>query len=66
MEAKTCIIGLNAYLNIPSSKKLLGVKEGTTTVKTLYQEYNKLPIAIRDNTFDYIVNFYRNLRLKSS
>ena len=58
---------INAFLNIPSSKKLLDrIKEGTTTVIALYQrELNKLPIAVPDTkTFNFIVDFYKNIRSK--
>ncbi|KAA5826256.1 hypothetical protein FPF71_05425 [Algibacter amylolyticus] len=58
---------INAFLNIPSSKKLLDrIKEGTTTVIALYQrELNKLPIALPDTiTFTSIVNVYKNIRVK--
>lgn len=55
---------VNAYLNIPTSKKLLDrLKEGTTTVIALYQrELKNLPIAIPDEiTFRTIVSFYRTI-----
>ena len=55
---------VNAYLNIPTSKKLLDrLKEGTTTVIALYQrELKNLPIAIPDEiTFKTIVSFYRTI-----
>jgi type I restriction enzyme S subunit len=58
---------INAFLNIPSSKKLLDrIKEGTTTVIALYQrELNKLPIALPDNdTFTTIVDIYKKIRDK--
>jgi len=58
---------INAFLNVPSSKKMLDrIKEGTTTVIALYQrELNKLPIALPDSvTFNSIVKFYKELRLK--
>jgi type I restriction enzyme S subunit len=58
---------INAFLNTPTSKKMLNrLKEGTTTVIALYQrELNKLPIALPDSiTFEAIVQFYKSLRLK--
>lgn len=53
---------INAFLNIPSSKKLLdGIKQGTTTVIALYQrELNNVPIPVPDEkTFKTIVNLYK-------
>lgn len=58
---------INAFLNIPSSKKLLDrIKEGTTTVIALYQrELNKLPIALPDDLlFNSVVDIYKKIRNK--
>jgi restriction endonuclease S subunit len=58
---------INAFLNIPSSKKMLDrIKQGTTTVIALYQrDLNKLPISLPDsNTFESIVKFYKSINAK--
>lgn len=58
---------INAFLNIPSTKKLLDrIKQGTTTVIALYQrDLNKLPIALPDNsTFSHIAKLYKNINSK--
>lgn len=60
---------VNAFLNIPTSRKLLDrVKQGTTTVIALYQrDLNNIPIALPDeNTFHLIVSSYKNLLNKCS
>src|SRR5690606_1472825 len=58
---------INAFLNIPTSKKLLGrIKQGTTTVIALYQrDLYHLPIALPDNpTFNTIVSLYKSIDSK--
>ena len=58
---------INAFLNIPSSKKLLDrIKQGTTTVIALYQrDLNQLPIPLPDTlTFNAIVSLYKNIDSK--
>lgn len=58
---------INAFLNIPSSKKMLDrIKQGTTTVIALYQrDLNKLPISLPDSkTFKRIVKFYKSINAK--
>ena len=58
---------INAFLNIPSSKKMLDrIKQGTTTVIALYQrDLNKLPISLPDSeTFISIVNLYKSINAK--
>lgn len=58
---------INAFLNIPTSKKLLNrIKQGTTTVIALYQrDLYHLPIALPDNhTFNTIVNLYKSIDTK--
>jgi type I restriction enzyme S subunit len=58
---------INAFLNIPSSKKLLDrVKQGTTTVIALYQrELSKLPIPLPDTlTFNTIIKLYKCIDTK--
>jgi type I restriction enzyme S subunit len=60
---------INAFLNIPSSKKMIDrCKKGTTTVIALYQEdLYKIPIAIPDkDTHDRIVSFYKAINEKIS
>ena len=58
---------INAFFNIPSSKKLLNrIKQGTTTVIALYQrDINKLPIPLPNNKlFKAIVSVYKNVDAK--
>lgn len=58
---------INAFLNIPSSKKILDrIKQGTTTVIALYQrDLNKIPIPLPDNkTFNHIVELYKSISQK--
>jgi type I restriction enzyme S subunit len=58
---------LNAFLNTPTSQKLLDrIKEGTTTVIALYQrELNNLPIPLPDEyLFERIVQIEKKIRLK--
>lgn len=58
---------INAFLNIPSSKKLLDrIKQGTTTVIALYQrELNQLPIPLPDTlTFNTIISLYKSIDAK--
>lgn len=58
---------INAFLNIPSSKKLLDrIKQGTTTVIALYQrELNQLPIPLPDtSTFNTIISLYKSIDAK--
>lgn len=58
---------INAFLNIPSSKKMLDrIKQGTTTVIALYQrDLNKIPIPLPDNkTFNNIVELYKSINQK--
>lgn len=60
---------INAFYNIPTSKKLLNrVKQGTTTVIALYQrDLNDIPIPLPDQrTFESIVGLYKNLLNKIS
>lgn len=58
---------INAFLNIPSSKKMLDrIKQGTTSIIALYQrDLNKLPISLPDRkTFNHIVKFYKSINGK--
>lgn len=58
---------INAFLNIPSSKKLIDrCKKGTTTVIALYQkDLYKIPIAVPDpTTYNGIVTFFEKINDK--
>jgi len=58
---------INAFFNIPSSKKMIErCKQGTTTVIALYQnDLYKIPIAVPDiETHNKIVAFYKNISSK--